>query len=621
MSTASPAATSPTHPNAHGERREIEVPRDFALTEEQNLARLPWRRAAERPQHVSFETFAGDVWHAVTAEQHLAGVTAVAQGLIASGVGAGDRVALMAPTSYEWMLLDQAIWGAGAATVPIYPSSSPAQVEWVVRDSGAHLLIVENTAAVEELAAVELPGVEILALTTGAIETLRERGADTPESAVRERVDALTLDDLASLIYTSGTTGRPKGCMITHRALAAEVQGVLTQPIGRASSYGRRTLTFLPLAHVLARSVTYAAAEGGSTVGFWADFGSVSAKFTSFKPDMILGVPRVFEKVHDGIRAKARAGGPAKAEIFRRAERVAIEVSEAKARAAVGGSGPSLRLKAEYAVFDRLVFRAVRAALGGRCELAISGGGPLGAPLQHFFTGLGVPVYEGYGLTESCAAITVNQPGATRIGTVGRPIPGNAVRISPLGEIELKGDVLFSGYWHNEEATAAVFDDGWFRTGDLGAIDADGFLRIVGRQKEIIVTAGGKNVAPAPLEAILGANPVVGHAMIVGEGRPFVGALVTLDPAGVRQWAQDNGRATDAPLEELARDELLRATIQTSVDEASATVSRAEGIKKFTVLPEDFSEAGGELTPTLKIKRSVVEQKYARQIKHLYGKH
>lgn len=608
---------APTPPTG---RRRIDVPADFALDERHNLARLPWRRADERPQHASFEIHADGVWHAITATAHLDALTGVAAGLIASGVEAGDRVALMATTSYEWLLVDQAIWSVGAVTVPIYPSSSPSQVEWVVQDSGAHLLLVDDLPTATSLAAADLGDASVLVLADGALDALRERGHGIPIDDVRARADAVTLADLASLIYTSGTTGRPKGCMISHRALAAEVQAVLTQPIGVATGFGTRTLTFLPLAHVLARAVTYAAAEGGSTIGFWGDFSTVVDKFASFKPDLILAVPRVFEKIHDGIRAKARAASPAKAEIFRRAERVAIDYSQALAAAAEGGDGPSLRLRAEYAVFDRLVFRSIRAALGGRCHVAISGGGPLLPALQHFFTGVGVAVYEGYGLTESCAAITVNQPGATRIGTVGRPLPGNSVRLSDTGEIELHGLVLFDGYWHNEQATADAFDDGWFRTGDLGAIDDEGYVRIVGRAKEIIVTAGGKNVAPGPLEAILATNPLVGHAMVVGEGRPFVSALITLNPQGVEQWARDNGREGES-LEDLARDEGLRATIQTTVDEASASVSRAEGIRAFAILPEDFSETGGELTPTLKIKRAVVEDKYARQIKRLYRRH
>lgn len=595
-----------------GPVREHSVPLGRELTEDDNLARLAWRRAAEESGHPSFQEYRNGQWQTIRAGDHRNAVVALARGLVASGVDVADRVALMCNTRYEWLLVDSAIWATGGATVPIYPSSSPTQIEWIVQDSGAKVLVVEDAAMRDAAAGAGLEDVEVLTLDDGALETLRERGALTAVAEIERRAADVTLDQPASIIYTSGTTGRPKGCVITHRNLASEAAGLLSQPIGAAAKPGNRSLTFLPLAHVLARSVTYAIAQGGATVGFWGDFKTIVDKFESFQPDIILGVPRVFEKVHAGIRAKAHAGGSAKAMVFDRAERVAIEWSGAQ----VAGEG-GFALRGQRALFDRLVYSSVREALGGRCQYAISGGGALRQDLQHFFSGLGIEVYEGYGLTESCAAITVNQPTMRRFGTVGRPIAGNAVRIAKTGEIEIQGGVVFEEYWNNAEATAAAFDDGWFRTGDLGSLDDDGYLRITGRAKEILVTAGGKNVAPGPLEEAVSAHDLVGSAMVVGEGRPFIAALVTLDAEAVRRWATQRGRGHD--LTELVRDDEVRAAVQRAVDEANDLVSRAEGIRKFTILPEEFTEEAGLLTATLKVRRHVVAEHYAEQIEALYA--
>ncbi len=588
------------------------------VAEEDLLPLRPWRVAAEKPEHHSFSRYVGDAWQAITAREHLASVLATARGLIASGVEAGDRVALLSDTRYEWLLLDESIWASGAITVPIYPSSSPSQVEWIVQDSGARLLVVEHQKQADAIAHLGLD-VEVMVIEEGgAVDELRGRGFAVDDAQVEARRDALTLDGIASLVYTSGTTGRPKGVVITHRHLAAEVKGVLAQPIGVEVRPGRRVLMFLPLAHVLARAVTYIAAQGGATVGFWADFGSIVDKLGSFKPHLLLGVPRVFEKVHDGIRAKAmHDGGPVVAGIFRRGEQVALEWSRAK-----GGDGrgdrrrPSARLRAEYALYDRLLFRRVRDALGGECLFAISGGGALGERLGHFFRGVGVPIYEGYGLTESCAAITVNGPGRQRIGSVGRPIAGNEVRIGEGGEIELRGEVVLDEYWRNPEATEATFRDEWFCTGDLGALDDDGYLTITGRAKEIIVTAGGKNVVPGPMEDVLRGHPLVSNAMVVGEGRPFVGALITLDADAVQRWAESKG--LHGSLRELVRGEPLRAEMQALIEEASAPVSRAEAIRRYRLLVDDFTEDAEELTATLKLRRHNIERTRARAIEKLY---
>lgn len=566
------------------------------LTDRDLLPLRPWRRAQEDPQHPSFSHVVDGDWQTITAGEHLESLVATVRGLVASGVAAGDRVVLMADTRYEWLLLDEAIWNAGAGTVPVYPSSSRSQLEWIVRDSGARVLLVETPAMAQLATGLD---VEVLVIDDGALATLAERGQTVAEDEVHARRDAVTFDGLAGIVYTSGTTGRPKGVVLTHRHLAAEVAGCLAHPIGEVGAPGRRILMFLPMAHVLARSVAYIAAQSGATVGFWSDFSTIVEKFGSFRPHMVVGVPRVFEKVHAGIRAKA-AGRRVSAAVFAKGEQVAIDWSRAVGDDPRPGR-PGLRLRVLHAVFDRLLYAKVRAALGGETMYEISGGGALGERLGHFFRGVGVPIHEGYGLTETCAAITVNGPGQQRVGTVGRPLPGNEVRISEDGAIEVRGAVVTDGYWNNEEATRSSIVDGWFATGDLGSLDDEGYLTITGRAKEIIVTAGGKNVVPGPLEDVLRSHPLVSQAMVVGEGRPFVAALITLDP-------------------EAERPADPQAELQDVVDEANELVSKAEGIKKFVVLDDDFTEESGEMTATQKLKRHVIETQRAEAIEGLYAK-
>lgn len=566
------------------------------LTDRDLLPLRPWRRAQEDPQHPSFSHVVDGDWQTITAGEHLESLVATVRGLVASGVAAGDRVVLMADTRYEWLLLDEAIWNAGAGTVPVYPSSSRSQLEWIVRDSGARVLLVETPAMAQLATGLD---VEVLVIDDGALATLAERGQTVAEDEVHARRDAVTFDGLAGIVYTSGTTGRPKGVVLTHRHLAAEVAGCLAHPIGEVGAPGRRILMFLPMAHVLARSVAYIAAQSGATVGFWSDFSTIVEKFGSFRPHMVVGVPRVFEKVHAGIRAKA-AGRRVSAAVFAKGEQVAIDWSRAVGDDPHPGR-PGLRLRVLHAVFDRLLYAKVRAALGGETMYEISGGGALGERLGHFFRGVGVPIHEGYGLTETCAAITVNGPGHQRVGTVGRPLPGNEVRIGEDGAIEVRGAVVTDGYWNNEEATRSSIVDGWFATGDLGSLDDEGYLTITGRAKEIIVTAGGKNVVPGPLEDVLRSHPLVSQAMVVGEGRPFVAALITLDPEA------------EPPADP-------QAELQGVVDEANELVSKAEGIKKFVVLDDDFTEESGEMTATQKLKRHVIETQRVEAIEGLYAK-
>ncbi|GCE36134.1 Long-chain-fatty-acid--CoA ligase [Rhodococcus wratislaviensis] len=587
----------------------------FSVSDHENAVLRVFAHAESNPDRVMYTRPESGGWVDVTAKDFGALVTGVAKGLIANGVRPGDRVALLSSTRFEWSLLDYAIWAAGAASVPIYDSSSHDQIRWIIEDSGAVAALVETPAHASSFEGDGIPYTlkRILTIDEDAVGTLIKDGLSIDDSEVFKRVVALTANDLASLVYTSGTTGRPKGCILTHRNFLSEVRSLLAAPIGDVARPGNRVLTFLPLAHVLARAVSLAMFEGGATQAHWSDFGTVTGEFERFRPNTILGVPRVFEKVRDGAARTAASGGGLQKRIFDFAEATAVAYSEAQ-----DTGGAPLRLRLEHAVADKLVYAKLRAALGGDCWWAISGGGALMPRLGHFFRGIGVPVYEGYGLTESTAAHCVNVPGAQRIGTVGQPLGGNSVRIAEDGEIELRGGVVFGGYWRNEHATREVLDDGWFRTGDLGDLDESGYLTITGRKKDLLITAGGKNVSPGPLEDRLRSHPLVSQAVVVGDGRPFIGALLTVDPQEFRKWKSAHGKSSDATVADLRDDDELRGDLQDAVDDANTTVSHAESIKRFVVLDRDLTEAGGELTATLKIKRRVVTERFADDIASLY---
>ncbi|MFD4469741.1 AMP-dependent synthetase/ligase [Rhodococcus sp. NPDC058505] len=600
--------------------REFSVPLNFAVPADGSAVDAVFAHAATTPNLVVFKKLTGGTWTDVTASEVAEQVTAVAKGLVASGVRAGDRVALMSSTRYEWPILDFAIWAAGAVTVPIYETSSADQVRWILEDSAAVGLIVETAEHAETVAGVtdEFPTLRaVLRIEpadgdAGAVAALVERGAEIADDEVRARTAALQAADPATLIYTSGTTGRPKGCMLTHSNLIAESQAIATSGFGELLQPGRRNLMFLPLAHVLARAVSLAAFNAGATVGHTSDTKNIVATFGEFKPDFILSVPRVFEKVFNTAQQKAHNEG--KGKIFDLAAEVAVRWSQAQD---TGGAGFVLNLK--HTVFDKLVYSKLKAALGGQCQLAISGGAPLGARLGHFFRGLGVTIYEGYGLTESTAAITVNTPGHQKIGTVGKPLAGNAVRIAEDGEILLQGPVVFTEYWKNEAATREAIVDGWFHTGDLGSLDTEGYLSITGRKKEIIVTAGGKNVAPAGLEDHLRAHPLISQALVVGDQKPFIGALITIDPEAWPGWVERNGKPAGSSIEDLLADPDLVAEVDAAIAEANTLVSHAEAIKKYRILPLDFTEETGELTPTLKLKRNIIHQNRGTEIEAIYG--
>jgi long-chain acyl-CoA synthetase len=607
--------------------REFSVPASVRVDDRDTLSEAVFTLAAQLPEAVALRRRGPDgAWADVTYRAFVAEVVAVARGLVASGIAPGDRVALLSRTRYEWTLFDYAIAAAGAATVPVYETSSPEQVGWILTDSGATAAVVETDHHAGIVAGLDDPPPHVWRIEPGpdwpgAVPALTERGAEVPADRVHERRAAVRADDLATLIYTSGTTGRPKGCELTHRNLLSEVKTVATL-LPELLDVNGSILLFLPLAHVFGKVVQCAALETRTVLGHSPDAKNLLDDLAAFRPTVLLAVPRVFEKVYNGSRRKALDAGRGK--IFDAAAATAVAWSEAHDS---GGPGVALRLR--HSLFDTLVYRRLRAALGGQVRAAVSGSAPLTVRLGHFFRGIGIPVLEGYGLTETSAAVAVNTVSAQRVGTVGKPLPGQAIRIGDDGEVLVRGPVVFTRYRNNAEATADAFNDGWFRTGDIGELDDAGFLRITGRRKEIIVTAGGKNVAPAVLEDRLRAHPLIGQCLVVGDGQPFIGALVTIDREALPGWrarhgkpAPDDTGGNDAggnDAADLVDDPELRGEIAEAVEEANRAVSRAEQIRKFRILPGDFTEEGGELTPTMKIKRAVVLQRYADDVAALYG--
>lgn len=595
--------------------QELHVASTITALTQSNTADFVFDGAAADPAHIALRRLVGDTWRDVSAGDFAAEVTATARGLIAAGIAPGDRVAVMSRTRYEWTLVDFALFTAGAVVVPVYETSSADQVQWILSDSEAVAIFVESAehAAVVESVGAAVPTVRhVWQFDAGAIDTLVADGVSVDAAEVDRRRRAVTLDDLASIIYTSGTTGRPKGCELTHRCFVVESLELL-QLLAEFFNKGTSTLLFLPIAHVFGRAIEIGALAGGCTLGHTPDVSRLVDDLAGFRPTFVLAVPRVFEKVFSAARQRADADH--KGAVFARAEQVAVAYSEALTRGRV-----SLPLRAVHAIFDRLVYRKVRAALGGRCVAAVSGGAPLGSRLGHFFRGIGVPIYEGYGLTETTAGITINRPEAMRIGTVGQPVGGTTVRLDDDGELLFRAAHLFRGYWHNPTATAeALTADGWFRSGDIGDIDDDGFVRITGRKKELIVTANGKNVAPAVLEDRVRSHWLISQCLVIGDQRPYIAALVTLDPDAMPVWLQRTGRAADTPAADLIDDPELRAEVQQAIDDANRAVSRAESIRKFTVLSDDWTEAGGQLTPSLKLKRTVVYDEAQEQIAALYA--
>jgi long-chain acyl-CoA synthetase len=593
--------------------REFSTPLTIEVPTTGNLTDDVVANAREAGDAVVFSRNTGQRWEDVTAAVFLEQVSAVAKGLIAAGVGAGDRVALISKTRYEWTLVDYAIWFAGAVTVPVYETSSAEQVAWILGDSGARAVVAEDAAHVAKVAEARA-GLDQLnhvwSINDNAVDVLTRLGADVSDEDLEKRRTSATPLDLATLIYTSGTTGRPKGCMLTHGNFMFELGVAVDELDELFTADDAATLLFLPLAHVFARVIQIGSVKSRTRLGHSADIKNLLADLQAFRPSFILAVPRVFEKVFNTASQKATADG--RGAIFNRAAETAIAYSRGLDR-----GRPSLAVRARHAVFSRLVYGKLRDALGGNVAYALSGGAPLGDRLGHFYRGIGLPVLEGYGLTETTAALTVNLPDGHKIGTVGRPLPGTAVRVADDGELLFRGGQVFAGYWDNEDATRETLErDGWFHTGDVGEVDDEGFVRITGRKKEIIVTAGGKNVAPAVLEDRLRAHALVDQCIVVGDGQPFIAALVTLDPDAVSAWAQAHGKSGRTA--DLVDDPDLRAEIEAAVEDANKAVSKAESIRKFKVLADAWTEEGGQLTPSLKLKRNVVMRECKDEIVGLY---
>ncbi|GAA2157270.1 AMP-dependent synthetase/ligase [Kitasatospora kazusensis] len=593
---------------------EFSLPARYQVPSGGNLSDLVHQNAEQHPDVAVLSRKADGTWTDLTAVQFLAEVHSAAKGLIAAGIAPGDRVGVMSRTRYEWTLLDFAIWCAGAVTVPVYETSSAEQVQWILGDSGAVAVVTETDTHAAVVAGLRdsLPELKhTWQIERGALAALAEAGREVADATVAERRAIPTADSLATIVYTSGTTGRPKGCELTHGNFLAELGNVTDRLAPLFRTGDSSVLLFLPLAHVLGRIAEIAAAIAPIKLGHVSDIKDVTAELASFRPTLILGVPRVFEKVFNTARAKAQTDG--KGKIFDQAADTAIAYSRA-----LDAGGPSLVLKLKHKVFDRLVYGKLRAALGGRATHAISGGAPLGERLGHFYRGIGFTVLEGYGLTETAGATAFNPHDTPRIGSVGQPLPGSTVRIAEDGEVMFKGPQVFKGYWNNPTATAEALRDGWFATGDLGTLDADGFIVITGRKKEIIVTAGGKNVAPAVIEDRIRAHALVGEVMVVGDRRPFIACLVTVDEEFFPKWKELNGKPAAATLAELSEDADLLAALQSAVDDGNLAVSHAEAVKKFRLLDTSFSEASGYLTPSLKLKRNLVLKDYAAEIEALY---
>ena len=594
--------------------RETTGPALPPLPADAHLLRPVMRWAEAEPERAVMSVRHGDDFVDVTAAELYARVRRLAKGLVASGVEPGDRVVLMAHTRMEWLLVDYAVLAAGGVTVPVYETSSSEQLEWILSDSGAVLAVVETAEMLASYDAVHSHATscrDAFVIDEGGLDELVDRGYGIDDATLDARIADLRADRLATIVYTSGTTGRPKGCVQTHGNLCTNVEQSI-EGVRAMLHDDEVTLVFLPLAHTLTKIIALVCMEWGTKIAFATDLAHLQEELPMVRPTLVVAVPRVFEKVFNGAQHKAAAEGHGK--VFERAEDVAIRWSQGQ-----GTRGWHPIVDAQHAMIDHLVYRKLQAVFGGRLRFAFSGGGPLGERLTHFYNGIGVRIFEGYGLTETSPTLTINSAEAWKPGTVGRPVAGTTIRIADDGEILAKGPQVFGGYWNAEAATAETFDpDGWFRTGDIGRIDGDGFLRITGRKKELIVTAAGKNVAPAPLEDRLRAHPLVSQAVVVGDQRPFVAALLALDEEALREWAIDHGQA-DVAADVLGQDGELRTTLQAAVDDANASVSKAESIRKWAVLPHDLTIEAGELTPTLKVRRAIVAKAYEDVIEELYA--
>lgn len=595
---------------------QFEVPAIVPADPQANVTDLLVERVKLTPQLALFAVPAGDGWRDVTAAEFQSQVIALAKGFAAAGIQPGDKVGFIARTTYEWSLVDFALFFAGAVMVPIYETSSAAQVAWNLTDSGAIACIVESPEHSARVAEVrgDLPLIRsVWAMHEGDLEKLVSQGKDVTDAEIERRRTIANGADIATLIYTSGSTGRPKGCVLTHSNFVELTRNSAKALSEVVETPGASTLLFITTAHVFARFISLLTVHAGVKTGHQPDTRHLLPALESFQPTFLLAVPRVFEKVYNSAEQKAEAGGRGK--IFRSAAQTAVDHSILEQ----DGKRIPFLMKTKFWLFDRLVYSKLRAAMGGKVVYAVSGSAPLGSRLGHFFHSLGITILEGYGLTETTAPATVNLATRSKIGSVGPVLPGVGVRLADDGEIQVRGIDVFKEYWRNPEATAAAFDGDWFKTGDIGTFDEEGFLTITGRKKEIIVTAGGKNVAPAVLEDPIRANPIIGQVVVVGDQKPFIAALVTLDPEMLPTWLANNGLAADMPLAECAGNAAIRAEVQRAIDRANKNVSRAESIRKFTILADEWTEASGHLTPKMSIKRNVIMDDYSGAIDDIYA--
>lgn len=593
-----------------------DVPLRVESNPRENVTNILLERVNKNPNHALFSRKNPDgSWRNVTSAEFLGEVRSLAKGLIAAGIKPGDAVALMSRTRYEWTMIDFGIWFAGGVVVPIYETSSPEQIEWILSDSDAVAVFVENDEHLQRVEKVKskCPRLgKIWRIDSKDFSDLHQLGEKISDADLENARSGAELSDLATIVYTSGTTGNPKGCELTHRSFVDHCKNAAAEIPEIANEY-QNSLIFVPLAHILGRYVSVICVYAGIRVGHLSDTKMVAAELPGFQPSFLLAVPRVFEKVYNNAELKAEAGG--KGKIFRAAAQVAIDYS----RGLDDPKGPSISLKLKHKVFDKLVYGKLRAAMGGRVKYAISGGAPLGERLGHFFRGVGLIVLEGYGLTETAAAAVIGRVSWQKIGKVGRALPGTGIKIAPDGEIWLRGINVMRGYWRNEAATREAFVEDWFRSGDIGELDEDGFLTITGRKKEILVTAGGKNVAPAPIEDPLRAHPLIGQVVVIGDAKPFIGALISLDPEMVPVWCSQNGIAETLTLAEATKHPTIKSEIQKAVDEVNAKFSNAEQIKKFEILDVELTEASGHLTPSLKIKRGQVLKDFSIHVDRIYA--
>jgi long-chain acyl-CoA synthetase len=593
-----------------------DVPLRVESNPRENVTNILLERVKKNPNHALFSRKNPDgSWRDVSSGDFLSEVQSLAKGLIAAGIKPGDAVALMSRTRYEWTMIDFAVWFAGGVVVPIYETSSPQQIEWILSDSDSVALFIETNEHLERVNKVKgnCPRLNLIwridSKDFSDLHLLGEKVSDGDLEIARANAEA---KDLATIVYTSGTTGNPKGCELTHKSFVDHCRNAAAEIPELANEF-QHSLIFVPFAHILGRYVAVICIYSGIRVGHLPDTKLVAAELPIFQPTFLLAVPRVFEKVYNNAELKAEAAG--KGKIFRAAAQAAIDYS----KGLDDPKGPSLAVKLKHKLFDKLVFGKLRAAMGGKVKYAISGGAPLGERLSHFFRGIGLVVLEGYGLTETAAAAVIGRVSWQKIGKVGRALPGTGIKIAPDGEVWLRGINIMRGYWRNEAATREAFVEDWFRTGDIGELDEDGFLTITGRKKELIVTAGGKNVAPAPIEDPLRAHPLIGQVLVIGDAKPFIGALISLDPEMVPVWTAQNGITEKLTLTEATKHPVIRAEIQRAVDEVNSRFSNAEQIKQFEILDVELTEASGHLTPSLKIKRSQVLKDFSKNVDQIYA--